>query len=374
MTITNLVKPVFTAINVITVILLFSGGYSYLIDPKNGWFLAISTLFFPLSVVGAIVLCITGIFMRWKIYRLSALALLICLPGIFKTFAFHFPSVPHPKETGSIRILTWNTGLMNITAPDVTSAKKGNRELFKQIELLQPDVLCLQEFLTSQWPGSEYNYIDSIRNFGYPYMVFSEDQYDVKNFFQRGTILFSKWPIVDSSFVRYPDPFAGSMLRAGIAVNGDTLDVFSTRLQSINFGENEYESLSKAKKISPSAIKGSKTILQKLRRGYYYRSEQISQVKDAISLSKRAHIFTGDMNDVPCSYAYTQVKQNMQDVWLRKGSGIGRTFRKISPTLRIDFIFCDQQFTVSQTKRITTSGSDHNALFTDLFLNKVNDR
>ncbi len=370
MAITKIVKIVFTAVNVVTTILLFTGAYSYLIDPKNGWMLAITNLFFPITVACMMALLIIGIISRFKIYKLALLAIIICIPAILKCIAFNLPASPHHKNLGNIRILTWNTGLMNINAPDSLSAKKGNQELFKQIREIQPDILCLQEFLTSQWPGSDYNYIDSIKSFGYPYSVFSKDHYDEKNFFQRGTILFSKFPVTDSAIVRYRLPFAGSMLRTGIYVQGDTIDVFTTRLQSINFGENEYESLSKAKRISPAAIKGGKSILQKLKRGYLYRSEQINLVKTAITNSRRAHVFTGDMNDVPCSYAYAQVKGNMLDAWLKKGSGIGRTFRRISPTLRIDYIFCDKNFNISQTKRITTSGSDHNGLFADIFVQK----
>ena len=368
MTIKKLVKPVFIALNVINAILLLTGTYSYLVDPKTGWIIAITTLFFPISTLAMALLCMAGLTFKMKIWRLAFLTLLLSTPAILKTIAFHFPQTTQPKKNGAIRILTWNTGLMNITAPDNDSAKKGNNQLFNEIRKLQPDILCIQEFLTSQWPGSDYNYIDSIKSFGYRYIFFSEDHFNAKDFFQRGTILFSKFPVIDSSVIRYPKPFAGSLLRAGIAVNGDTIDVFSTRLQSINFGANEYESLSKVKSISPDAIKGSKTILLKLKRGYYYRSEQIRLVKEAVAASTRKHIFTGDMNDVPCSYAYAQVKGNMQDVWLKKGAGFGRTFRRISPTLRIDYIFCDEHFTVANAGRINNSGSDHNGLFTDVTL------
>lgn len=370
MTISKLVKPVFIAVNVINAILLLSGTYSYIIDPRIGWILAITTLVFPVSLVAMAVLFIIGIFSRMKIWRLAMISLLLSIPAILKTIAFHLPYKPQTKNNAALRILTWNSGLMNITAPDADSAKKGNRLLFEEMKKLRPDIICIQEFLTSQWPGSEYNYMDSIKDMGYHYVFFSEDHFNAADFFQRGTILFSRFPVTDSSVIRFPKPFAGSLLRAGIAVNGDTVDVFSTRLQSINFGANEYESLSKVKSISPVALKGSKSILQKLKRGYYYRSEQIRLVKESIKASQRKHIFTGDMNDVPCSYAYAQVKGNMQDVWLKKGSGFGRTFRRISPTLRIDYIFCDDHFEILQTKRITTSGSDHNGLFADLlFIN-----
>ena len=42
----------------------------------------------------------------------------------------------------------------------------------------------------------------------------------------------------------------------------------------------------------------------------------------------------------------------MQDAFLKKGFGIGRTFSALSPTLRIDYIFTDKHFKIKQFNRI----------------------
>ncbi len=60
----------------------------------------------------------------------------------------------------------------------------------------------------------------------------------------------------------------------------------------------------------------------------------------------------------------------MYDAWLNKGFGTGRTFKYISPTLRIDYIFYDSNFKNLQTGKIITSGSDHYGLVTDIVLKK----
>ena len=63
---------------------------------------------------------------------------------------------------------------------------------------------------------------------------------------------------------------------------------------------------------------------------------------------------TGDLNDVPNSYTYFKVRGVFKDAFLEKGYGIGRTFRSLSPTLRIDYIFTDPRFKVQQLDRKST--------------------
>jgi endonuclease/exonuclease/phosphatase family metal-dependent hydrolase len=60
----------------------------------------------------------------------------------------------------------------------------------------------------------------------------------------------------------------------------------------------------------------------------------------------------------------------MQDAFLKKGSGIGRTFSSISPTLRIDYIFTDSHFKIKQFNRIVKNYSDHYMLVADMELKK----
>ena len=60
----------------------------------------------------------------------------------------------------------------------------------------------------------------------------------------------------------------------------------------------------------------------------------------------------------------------MQDAFLKKGHGIGRTFNAISPTLRIDYILGDDNFNFLQFKRVLKNYSDHYMLVADVELKK----
>jgi endonuclease/exonuclease/phosphatase family metal-dependent hydrolase len=67
----------------------------------------------------------------------------------------------------------------------------------------------------------------------------------------------------------------------------------------------------------------------------------------------------------------------MQDVFLEKGSGIGKTFTSASsrllgklPTLRIDYMFTDPSMTINAFHLVRKPLSDHFAMLTDLTLAK----
>ena len=209
--------------------------------------------------------------------------------------------------------------------------------------------------------------MDSItKTMGYPYRYFSNDHGVKEDFFFSGSIIFSKHKIIEVTKSTFNDDFMGSVIKATILFNSDTIDVITTRLQSPGLKQNEYSVLSKLKKIDPKAVKGSRGLVRKLKNGYQNRQPQIAIVKKLIAESKHPVIFTADLNDVPNSYAYSQIKGNLQDSWLKAGYGIGRTFTMISPTLRIDYIFSDRKFEVLQTGRIINNGSDHYGLMSDL--------
>jgi endonuclease/exonuclease/phosphatase family metal-dependent hydrolase len=73
---------------------------------------------------------------------------------------------------------------------------------------------------------------------------------------------------------------------------------------------------------------------------------------------------------VPNSYAYRTIGYGMKDAFTEKGTGFGRTFSGISPTLRIDNIFVDKRFNVGQFTRIAKKLSDHFPIIADVEIRK----
>ncbi|RYD73474.1 MAG: hypothetical protein EOP53_20045 [Sphingobacteriales bacterium] len=212
--------------------------------------------------------------------------------------------------------------------------------------------------------------MDSLaKNLGYPYYYFSRDVPKVDGNFFSGTIIFSRHKIIDSSKTVFPltGLYGGSIIQAGIVTDGDTVNIFTTRLQLMKFQGDEYRQVHNIKTVSGNTIADTKSMIGKLRYGYYYLSQQADFVRTILNDSKRPLIFTGDLNNIPLSYTYGKVKGKLHDAWAAKGKGFGRTFQYISPTLRVDHLFYDDHFKLLQVKRIMEDGeTDHHGLLADI--------
>ncbi len=114
-------------------------------------------------------------------------------------------------------------------------------------------------------------------------------------------------------------------------------------------------------------LENSRNIFSKLKRAAIIRAGQTDIVKQTLAVSPHPYIITGDFNDVPNSYTYFTIKSNgLQDAFLQKGFGIGRTFTGIAPTLRIDYILPTEDFRVLQFNRFVKDYSDHYMLLADV--------
>lgn len=359
-------------LNICCVILLLISDLAPLANPVSLWPVAVTGIIFPLLAIGTLLFAVFWLIMDRKKSWYSFLALLISFPNLATTFPFQFShEFELQKPSNTLRVMSWNVELMGYNTADSVEAIRGNKIIFKEIKQSNADVICLQEFFSSVEPGSHYNLIDSIKKTaGYPYYYFSRDipKFDEKFF--SGSIIFSRYPIIDSAKILFPEGFPGSVIRAGILFNNYPIDVFTSRLQSLKFQSKEYRQLHQIKTGEVKDLESSKNILQKIRASYIEKVDQTLLIKRMIAKSRRPTIYTGDMNDVPISHAYNTVKGEMKDAWKSKGSGLGRTFRYISPTLRIDQVFYSNHFKAAQVKTIITNSSDHYGLVADLDIKK----
>jgi endonuclease/exonuclease/phosphatase family metal-dependent hydrolase len=230
------------------------------------------------------------------------------------------------------------------------------------------DVLCFQEFFHST-DSTLYNNIGAMKALGYSHYYFCWEADGYKQWF--GQAVFSRYPIVDSGMVRYPQPTQPeTLLYADVLLGNDTVRFYTTHLQSVKFKTEDYQNFEEIKNRDDSLLQNSRNIFQKLRRGIELRALQSDIVKERLAASPHPFVITGDFNDVPNSYTYFKISDGLQDAFLKKGFGIGRTFSSLSPTLRIDHILTTPDFDVLQFNRHVRSLSDHYMIVADLKLLK----
>ncbi|RYY51220.1 MAG: hypothetical protein EOO06_01395 [Chitinophagaceae bacterium] len=357
-------------LNLGCIVAALMGAAAPYINPVKFWPVAIAGLGFPFAAAAMLIFAFIWLLLkpRWSIF--SLIGILLCTPAFIASFGTNiFSSFKKAKAPHSIRLLSWNVGLMNYTEVDTVLAKKNNATIFEKIKAADADILCLQEFFTEIIPGNHYNVMDSLANtLGYPYYYFSRDVPKVDGNFFSGSIIFSRHKIIDSSKSVFPLPglYSGSIIRTGILIGTDTINVFTSRLQLMRFQGDEYRQLQNIKTVSGNSISDTKSIIGKLRYGYYFLSQQAEFVRTVLDSSYRPYLFAGDLNNIPLSYTYGKVKGKLNDAWAKKGKGFGRTFQYISPTLRLDHLFYDEHFKLGQVTRILEDGeTDHHGLLGD---------
>ncbi len=366
-------KRFFIYSNVALVFVFLLACLAPYLNPKKWWFISLLGLGFPVLLL-IVLLFLIGwlILLKPKVALISGVALLLGLKSISVFFAFHIPQTfDNKKSSPTLRIATWNVAMF-------IDPKKNNQEAshtrWKMMDLIRQqdaDIVCLQEFFHSfdtAW-YSNINYItDSLK---YPYWYFSDQSNGDLHYL--GAIIFSRYPIIDSGRIRFPKPtLPEAMIYADIKINTDTIRVFTTHLQSFRFDSLDYERIGQIENSSNVMSYGSRNILTKIKKAAFLRSIQTDIIHQALQNHPWPVLFCGDLNDVPNSYTYFKIKNGMQDAFLKKGMGMGRTFSGISPTLRIDYIFADKNFEIKQFNRHVKNYSDHYMLIADVLLKKRN--
>lgn len=337
------------------------------INPQSWPLLSLIGLAFPFLLLILIAYLIWWFFVKRKWALISAIAILLGGGQITNFFAFNFLArFEEKKKDDHIRVASWNVARFIELIRNNNKGSQTRYKMLQQLKQANADVLCLQEF-SSSVKADWYNNIVAIsKGLGYPYYYFSH-RWDGSSLFN-GNAIFSRFPITDTGMVRFPRPTLPEALAFVDVTHGNkTLRVYTTHLQSNQFKKEEISKIEELKE-GHGILGNLPRIVSKLVVAIQHRAIQADVVNDIVTISPYPAILCGDLNDVPNSYVYRTVKGDMQDAYLKKGFGIGRTYNSISPTLRIDYIMADDNFTIDQFKRVTTNYSDHYMIIADVEL------
>lgn len=367
----RIAKKVFIVLNVLASVVFLVACLAPGVDPVKWWFISMLSLGFAFIIITLIAFILFWLVFKPRLILLSLIPLLIGYKSIANFFAFNTTQkFNYQKQKNSLRVAHWNVARFMEWRRNNNKGSQTRLKMIDQIKEQNADVLCLQEFFTSTNTIYYDNLNVLMKELGYTYYYYAwMNDGDLQWF---GNAIFSKLPIVDSGKVYFPhSKFPETLLHADIRYGNDTVRVYTTHLQSVDFKKADYENIEEIKDQQKDILRNAKGVFGKVRRGLIYRKEQAEIIKEVISNDPYPTILTGDFNDVPNSYAYATIKGNkLQDVFLKKGFGVGRTFNAISPTLRIDYMFTTKDFEIKQFNRVVKNLSDHYMLVADVELKK----
>jgi len=365
-------KKFFILTNIILAALFLLGCYGGLFNPSYWWPLGFLTLAAFYLLLLLFIFIIFWVFVKAKWSLISIIAILIAYKPISNIIPFRFSlAFTKEKAAASLRIMSWNVEHFDILEHKTHPERK--QEMLDLVKDYQPDIACFEEMVASDSISTAINYIpammEQMQMQYYNYSYNPKLNFDGNHHF--GIITFSKYPIIKKQTVSfYPSDYNSIFQYTDIVKDADTFRVFTIHLQSLKFSATNLKFIDNPEIKSEQDVAESKNLIYKLKIGFLKRKLQSERIKEEMNKSPYPIIVCGDFNDVPNSYAYTTIGTGLKNAFEQKGTGIGRTFTGISPTLRIDNIFVDKKFDVTGYIRIKKKLSDHFPVFADVEFRK----
>lgn len=299
---------------------------SYLPARMAAYFTFIPLGVMPLVFVYAV--CVAVLFAvhsRWK--WIFAVAFLYSLWQIGGTCNIRVFRRQTEEGTFPVRIVSWNAQDFHLKA-DIL--RRASRALLEQ----QPDILCFQER-----PHTVLLAWDTIRSVfsAYPYTAKNSREDEVLNL-----AVFSRWRLSGLKEYYFPDSY-NKFLQVDIHTGNQVIRLFNVHLQTTGMTSG-LEDVNRWQQMLHHAWK---------------RNVQADSLREAIASSPYPVIVCGDFNDVPSSYAYTQVSRNLKDCFKEAGCGWGSSYQALWHLFRIDYMFCSKEAEVADYLLLGNHWSDH---------------
>jgi endonuclease/exonuclease/phosphatase family metal-dependent hydrolase len=363
-------KRFFLTANIIVCLFFLIACLQPWLNPETFWLVSFMSLSFPIGLIGVV-----GFVLFWGVVKIrytliSLITLALGFKQINVLFSIKQKTFSESKLPDHLRVMSWNIRSFTGVKKGKESKVENVDSIFNLIKNYDPDIICFQEFGQYDTPGVGENYSKRLWEMGLKHSVLSKDYSRVLYNYTNGLAIFSKYPFVASKRIPFSSN-AESLLYADVVLpDADTIRVFTTHLQSFKFTGDDYKDLNTIKNNDDQLVEASKNIFVKMKRAFRNRGSQADMIRPILDASPYPEILGCDMNDVPTSYAYWQLRGNRKDAFLEKGFGIGRTFIALAPTLRIDYLLADNRFTISQFTTIKKRFSDHLPVIMDVKLSE----
>ncbi|MCB0757173.1 MAG: endonuclease/exonuclease/phosphatase family protein [Flavobacteriales bacterium] len=360
-------RPIWWA-NGLAVLALLLSYLSARIDPAVFWPLAFFGVAYPFLLL-ANLLCIAW----WLIFRHKRIwpSLIVILIGwghVGDYVQLFGSSKPPANVRSSFTLMSWNVRLFDLY--NWTHNQQTRDEMMELIRVEDPDILCMQEFL-NVGPGNPLMVKDSLLT-SYRYTACA-DAYTVHTRGDQymGIAIFSTWPILEQGTLHFPDELNNLCLWADIAVDTDTIRVYTAHLASLRFGDTDYEFIRHFELGTgrDSITTAGSRIMGRMKDAFIRRSGEVSKIAAHMAQSPWPVVYCGDLNDTPMSYSYHElVRAGLRDAFVESGQGFGHTYIGDVPSFRIDHVLHGPEFRSWGFRTLPDELSDHRAIICSLGL------
>jgi endonuclease/exonuclease/phosphatase family metal-dependent hydrolase len=352
------VMAVFAAIG------MFMGIRAGISDPRQHMIITFFGLAYPFFLLANLVILVYWV-IRAKWIAVILTIVLIGYGGhtLRATFGFFGQQGELKKEDNRIiRMMTYN--VHNFTPYGEKISLITKEKMLKLVAEQMPDIICFQEFYTRK--KGPLDVIDSLKRLlNVQHYYFEPSQTSQKE--SIGMAIFSRYPIKDVGRIKFPGVTGNESIYADLNINNKLVRVYNIHLQSISFEKEDYTYLDQVKEINPQ-MSSSKRILRMLKGAFKKRSEQVDLMKAHMGKCETPYIIAGDFNDTPASYVVTKMTDSLNNAFIKKGQGFGKTYNGKFPNFQIDYIATTKDIDVINYQIIEAKLSDHFPVRSDLKL------
>lgn len=257
-----------------------------------------------------------------------------------------------------IKVMDYNCMLFDLY--NWSHNKQSRKIIFDMLQSESPDILCLQEFYTSE-QANDFNNIDTLRSFLKTKNVHAEYTTTLRDSDHWGIATFTKYPVIRKGKIMFNTRSNNICIYTDVLIEGDTVRIYNAHLASLSFGKKEYKFIDDLhnKEYNDVGMAESKNIIKRLKEGFLKRAEEAELIATHMRSCCYKLILCGDFNDTPSSFAYHLLSENLRDAFKEAGNGIGKTYNGNLPLLRIDYILHSPDFDCYDYNRVTESLTDH---------------
>lgn len=336
--------------NVIVVVAMVVCAWAGHVSPASHPFCEVIALAFPIPLAVNLLFLVYWCVVSIKYAFIPLIGLLLC----FNSVRNYFPvNITHPSEKCDIKVMSFNiNNFGGFKAPDSNFTA-----IARYIVGSGADVVCLQE--TQNGKKSMQPVVKEMMGKVYPYTTTNKKAGHVQ------MSLYSKFPIRWAKDVPFEsDPVMARMETKNLStaycldMGSDTLLVFNCHLNSHGFDMSDKKEFKNFVDRKTDHI-DERSYVTKISQSARLRALQADFIERTLRKHKGASIvLCGDFNSSPTSYAHNTIHKQLNDCYRMAGNGAGFSFSRYGMYVRIDHIFCsddwkplhckiDKKFTVS---------------------------
>jgi endonuclease/exonuclease/phosphatase family metal-dependent hydrolase len=342
-------------LNYFVVVALVSACFAKYISPLVFWLIAFAGLAFPFIFLANLAFIVYWMAQFRRLFFLSFLAAVFAFPTIKKYVQFNNSEGTAAK---SFKLTSYNSMLFDLY--NWRHNKETREKIFGNLAEIDPDIICFQEFYTSEEEG-DFNNIDSLRSLLNLRHYHAEYTATLREFDHWGIATFSRFPIVNKGKIVFHTRNNNMCIYTDVVIRKDTVRIYNVHLQSISFSKKDNQFLDDVKKGNESEedLEKGKNVLRRLKRAFIKRAKQVEAIKAHMAACKYKMVLCGDFNDTPASYAYKELSEKLGDAFVEKGRGFGRTYAGEWPQFRIDYILHSESLACDRFTRAEETFTDH---------------